>query len=75
MHAMRQRAISVPCRESSVEEAKQDPRLEEAVQKLKTLLPKSAIQQLQSYASYGLLDVVRCQPVTPPPTPTAKEEN
>ena len=50
----------------------EDERLENAVRKLKQLLPQSAIDQLQSHNSYGLMDIVSSQPLTPPPTPTGR---
>ena len=50
----------------------EDERLENAVRKLKQLLPQSAIDQLQSHNSYGLMDIVSSQPLTPPPTPMGR---
>lgn len=71
-----QTADKLLCREGScsseVASSKDDEeRLESAVRTLKALLPESAIRQLQSHASYGLVDMMQSQPLTPPPTPTS----
>jgi len=47
--------------------------LEEAIRKLRALLPSSAIQQLESHSSYGLMDMVQATASSkaPPPTPVS----
>lgn len=48
--------------QSSVRSIHEDEQLQSAVRKLESMLPKEAISQLQSYASYGLLDVLYANP-------------
>ena len=51
--------------------AEEEDRLENAVRRLKQLLPQSTIDELASHNSYGLMDMLHSQPLTPPSTPTA----
>lgn len=46
---------------SSCRSIEDDEQLQHAVKKLESMLPKGAISQLQSYASYGLLDVIQAR--------------